>query len=100
MRCCEDTDKNKSRVPIDGTAGKLIRTIRRIVKRLSRKDVPEHKAQGDPWEQMNGLKNPSRKSVIQLRSPARKQEVCQMCDGRRFLGDGKSVFRLGDGSVR
>lgn len=35
LRCCEDTDKNKSRVPIDGTAGKLIRTIRRIVKRLS-----------------------------------------------------------------
>lgn len=93
LRCCEDADKNKSTVSIDGTAGRFIRKIRRTVKRLNQKDIPEHKARGDPREQKNSLKNWSRQSVIQLSSPARKQEVHQLQDGKHFPGDGKSVFR-------
>lgn len=86
LRCCEDTDKNKSRGPTDETAGTFIRKIRRLVKRLSQKDIPEHKVQGDPWEQKNSLKNRSTQSVIQLRSPARRQEVHQLHSGKRFPG--------------
>ena len=48
LRCCEDTHKNKSRVSIDGTTRKLIRKIRRIVKRWSQNDIPEHEAPGGP----------------------------------------------------
>lgn len=51
LRCCEDADKNKSTVSIDGTAGTFLRNIRRTVKRLSQKDIPEHKARGDTQEQ-------------------------------------------------
>lgn len=72
-------NKNKGRVSIDRTTRRLIGKIRRIVKRLRQKDIPKHKAQGDPWEQTNSLKNQFRKSVIQLRCPpARNEEAHQM----------------------
>lgn len=43
-------------MPIDGTAGTFLRKIRRTVKGLSQKDIPEHKATGRPMGTEEHLK--------------------------------------------